>query len=94
LTLTDTTTKIHELGNGGSIGKGRGKAVAIGSDPLAVVTVDGSGDKVITHTKEHYFPHKNIMVAKGFVVVIDRPAASNCVDETLNGLNCPIFDCN
>jgi hypothetical protein len=73
LTLTDTTTKIHELGNGGSIGKGRGKAVAIGSDPLAVVTVDGSGDKVITHTKEHYFPHKNMMVAKGFVVVIDRP---------------------
>jgi hypothetical protein len=72
-TLTNTTTKTHELGNGGSIGIGRGKAVAIGSDPLAVVNVTGSGDKVITHTKEHYFAKKNMMVARGSIVVIDRP---------------------
>ncbi len=73
LALTDTTTKIHELGNGGFIGKGRGKAVAIGDDPLAVVNVFGSGDKVITHIKEKYFPNKDMMVAKGFIKVIDRP---------------------
>jgi hypothetical protein len=73
LTLTDTTTKIHELGNGGSIGKARGTAVAIGSDPLAVVGVYGSGDRVIAHTKEHYFAKKNMMVARGSIVVIDRP---------------------
>ncbi|MBW4421216.1 MAG: hypothetical protein KME13_18610 [Myxacorys californica WJT36-NPBG1] len=73
LALTDTTTTIRELGNGGFMGKGRGKAVAIGDDPLAFVNVFGDGDKVITHTKVKYFPNKDMMVAKGFIKVMDRP---------------------
>jgi hypothetical protein len=72
-----TNAKVKEFKNGGSIGFGRGKAIAIGENPVAGVSVYGEGDstndKIIEKTKVHYFPNKDMVVAKGFVLVIDRP---------------------
>jgi hypothetical protein len=73
LTLTDTTTKARELGNGGSIAFGRGKAVAVGEAPVANVNVYGEGDRVIGKTKTRYFKRFDTMIATGFVIAIDRP---------------------
>ncbi|MBN8559820.1 MAG: hypothetical protein J0L70_04805 [Leptolyngbya sp. UWPOB_LEPTO1] len=72
-TLTDTRTKVKELGNGGSIGKGSGIAVATGTDSLAGVDLFGSGDKVIEKTKVKYFSNKDTMIVKGKILVIDKP---------------------
>lgn len=72
-TLTRTTATVRPLRNGGSIGKGRGIAIASGDNPLAGVDVYGSGDKVIEKTKVHYFENKDMVVARGFVIAIDKP---------------------
>ncbi|MBF2047343.1 MAG: hypothetical protein IGS54_08265 [Elainella sp. C42_A2020_010] len=75
LTLTgaNTNTRAIQLGNGGSIGFGRGRAIAVGDDPMAEVTVYGEGDKVIKRTRTHYIPGRDIAVARGFVLAIDLP---------------------
>lgn len=74
-TFTDayTVTKARQLPNGGSIGFGRGRAVAVGDAVTAGVSVYGEGDKVIEKTKVRYFPNKDMVVARGFVIAIDRP---------------------
>lgn len=72
-TATSTNTVARTLGNGGSIAKGRGTAIAIDDDPIAGVVTYGEGDKVIEKTKVHYFKNKDLVVARGFVIAIDRP---------------------
>ncbi|GAB4238280.1 MAG: hypothetical protein Kow00121_65210 [Elainellaceae cyanobacterium] len=69
-TLADANTTAKMLGNGGSMAKGRIKAVAIGDNPIAGVSVFGDGDKVIEKTKVHYFKNKDMVVARGFVIAM------------------------
>ncbi|MGQ9870364.1 hypothetical protein [Leptodesmis sp.] len=47
-TLTRTTAIVKPLGNGGSIGKGRGIAIASGDNSLAGVDVYGFGDGCVS----------------------------------------------
>ncbi|MBD1845634.1 hypothetical protein H6F89_19930 [Cyanobacteria bacterium FACHB-63] len=72
-TLTDTTATVRMLGNGGSMGKGHGIAVAIGDDVSAGVNLIGVGDSVKMKIKEKYFPNKDMLVVRGFVMVKDKP---------------------
>jgi hypothetical protein len=72
LALTRTNTNAIQLKNGGSIAFGFGTALARGVNPMASVTVAGSGNIVITSTIN--ILKRNVDVASGFVVAIDLPA--------------------
>lgn len=72
-TLTNTDARARLLPSGVGIARGRGFAVAIGDHSAAGVTVYGDGDRVIGRTKVHYFPNRDMTIARGFVIAIDLP---------------------
>lgn len=72
-TFTDAFARAKSFRNGAAVGIGRGTAIAIGSYTFANVDVSGSGDKVIEKTKVKYFRNKDMTIARGFVIAIDRP---------------------
>ena len=71
LAVTDATTKARKFRNGISIGWGRGKAVAVGENPTAIVEVDGEGDIVLSRTRSR--SGEDTAVARGGVLAIDFP---------------------
>jgi hypothetical protein len=66
-----TNARTIALPRGGSLAIGRGFAIAIGDTPTADVTLAGSGDIVVSSTRDRTF--KNVDIARGIVVAIDLP---------------------
>lgn len=72
-TYADTLAKTNarELKNGITLAWGRGRSLAIGDNPTAIVGVDGEGDIVRGKTKTRR--RKNAASARGWVVAVDFP---------------------